>query len=127
MHFSKQRNSKAMTLAAAALCALLLSACSSTRNVPITVQSDPLGAQVMLKLKSQENSQTDWIYLGNTPLTTQRKVSSKYMDNKHSFVVQVMKEGYSDQTREWSGLQMKDASKGDNRIYWNPKLVEIGQ
>lgn len=127
MHFSKQGNSKAMTLAAAALCALLLSACSSTRNVPITVQSDPLGAQVMLKLKSQENSQTDWIYLGNTPLTTQRKVSSKYMDNKHSFVVQVMKEGYSDQTREWSGLQMKDASKGDNRIYWNPKLVEIGQ
>lgn len=127
MHFSKQRNSKATTLAAAALCALLLSACSSTRNVPITVQSDPLGAQVMLKLKSEENSQTDWIYLGNTPLTTQRKVSSKYMDNKHSFVVQVMKEGYSDQTREWSGLQMKDASKGDNRIYWNPKLVEIGQ
>ena len=109
------------------LCIILLSACSSTRNVPFTVQSDPLGAQVMLKLKSEENKQTDWIYLGNTPLTTQRKVSTKYMNNEHSFVVQVMKEGYSDQAKEWSGVQIKEASKGDNRIFWNPKLIEVGQ
>ena len=121
MHFSK-----AIKLAVIGLSILFLGACSTTSNVPITVQSDPLGAQVMFKLKSGE-SQTDWVYLGNTPLTTQRKVSSKYMNEKHSFVVQVMKEGYSDQAKEWSGLQVKDASKGDNRIYWNPKLVELGQ
>ena len=122
MHFSNS-----VKIAIVGLCVLFLGACSSTRNVPITVQSDPLGAQVMLKLKSEENSQTDWIYLGNTPLTTQRKVSSKYLNREHSFVVQVMKEGYSDQAKEWSGLQIKDASKGDNRIYWNPKLIEVGQ
>ena len=121
MHFSN-----AMKLTVVGLSVLFLGACSSTRNVPITVQSDPLGAQVMLKLKS-ENTQTDWVYLGNTPLTTQRKVSSKYMNAKHSFVVQVMKEGYSHQAKEWSGLQVKDASKGDNRIYWNPRLVELQQ
>ena len=119
--------SHARKLAVVGLAVLFLGACSSTRNVPFTVQSDPLGAQVMLKLKSEDNNQTDWIYLGNTPLTTQRKVSSKYMNKEHSFVVQVMKEGYSNQAKEWSGLQIKDASKGDNRIYWNPKLVEVGQ
>ena len=111
----------------ALLSVVILGACSSTRNVPFTVQSDPLGAQVMLQLKSEGNTQTDWIYLGNTPLTTQRKVSSKYMSNEHTFVVQVMKEGYSNQTKEWSGKQIKEASKSDNRIYWNPKLVEVGQ
>ena len=126
MHFSNMHFSKAIKLAVIGLSILFLGACSTTSNVPITVQSDPLGAQVMFKLKSGE-SQTDWVYLGNTPLTTQRKVSSKYMNEKHSFVVQVMKEGYSDQAKEWSGLQVKDASKGDNRIYWNPKLVELGQ
>ncbi len=122
MHYSN-----AFNLAVVSFSVLLLGACSSTRNVPITVQSDPLGAQVMLKLKSGQTGQTDWVYLGNTPLTTQRKVSSKHLNNKYSFVVQVMKEGYSDQAKEWSGLQVKDASEGDNRIYWNPKLVEIGQ
>ena len=108
-------------------CIVLLSACASTRSVPFTVQSDPLGAQVMLKLKGEENLQTDWIYLGNTPLTTQRKVSTKYMNEDHSFVVQVMKEGYSNQSKEWSGVQIEDASNGDNRIYWNPKLIELNQ
>lgn len=127
MHFSKMHISNRIKLAVVGLSVLFLGACSSTRNVPITVQSDPLGAQVMLKLKAGESSQTDWVYLGNTPLTTQRKVSSKYMNERHSFVIQVMKEGYSDQAKEWSGLQVQDASKGDNRIYWNPKLVELGQ
>ena len=119
--------SNKLKIAVAVLSIVLLGACSSTRNVPLTVQSDPLGAQVMLKLKSEENKQTDWIYLGNTPLTTQRKVSTKYMNDEHSFVVQVMKEGYTDQAKEWSGEQVKEASKGDNRIFWNPKLIEVGQ
>jgi hypothetical protein len=126
MRFNKLSISHAKRLAVVALTVLFVSACSTTSNVPFTVQSDPLGAQVMMQLKS-ESSQTDWIYLGNTPLTTQRKVKSKYMSNDYSFVVQVMKEGYSHQAKEWSGLQIKDASKGDNRIYWNPQLVEIGQ
>ena len=126
MRFNKLSISHVKSLAVVALTVLFVSACSTTSNVPFTVQSDPLGAQVMMQLKS-ENSQTDWYYLGNTPLTTQRKVKSKHMSNDYSFVVRVMKEGYSHQTKEWSGLQIKDASKGDNRIYWNPQLVEIGQ
>lgn len=108
-------------------CLALLSACSSTRNVPFTVQSDPLGAQVMLKRKSEGNVQTDWIWLGNTPLTTQRKFSSKFLNDEHSFVIQVIKDGFSAQSKEWSGKQVKSASKGDNRIFWSPKLIEADQ
>ena len=108
-------------------CVAVLSACSSTRTVPFTVQSDPLGAQVMLKRKGENNNQTDWVWLGNTPLTTQRQFSSKYLDDEHSFVIQVMKEGYTAQTKEWSGKQIKSASKGDNRIFWSPNLVEVNQ
>ncbi len=111
----------------AGACVALLSACSSTRTVPFTVQSDPLGAQVMLKRKGEGNVQTDWVWLGNTPLTTQRQFSSKYLDNEHSFVIQVMKDGYSTQKKEWSGKQIKNASKGDNRIFWSPKLIEVNQ
>lgn len=131
MHFNSLFNihssiNRAKKLTVIGLMVVFLGACSSTRNVPFTVQSDPLGAQVMYRLKSG-STQGEWIYLGNTPLTTQRKVSSKYMSNEYTFVVQVMKEGYSNQAKEWSGLQIKDASKSDNRIYWNPKLVEVGQ
>ena len=117
---------KSCQLIVAALSMASLAACTSTRSVPITVQSDPLGAQVMLQLKAGE-AHGDWIYLGNTPLTTQRKVHSKHLNNDYSFVVQVIKEGYSNQSKEWSGKQIKDASKGDNRIFWNPKLVEQSQ
>ena len=108
-------------------CLALLSACSSTKNVPFTVQSDPLGAQVMLKRKSEGNVQTDWIWLGNTPLTTQRKFSSKFLNDEHSFVIQVMKDGFTPQTKEWSGKQVKSSSKGDNRIFWSPNLIEVNQ
>lgn len=109
------------------LSVLMLGACASTKSIPLTVQSDPLGAQVMLKLKGEDNQQTDWIYLGNTPLTTQRKVSTRYLNDDHSFVLQVMKDGYSDQSKEWSGQQLEDASDGENRIFWNPRLVETNQ
>jgi len=113
--------------AVASLSVLMLGACASTKSIPLTVQSDPLGAQVMLKLKGEDNQQTDWIYLGNTPLTTQRKVSTRYLNADHSFVLQVMKDGYSDQSKEWSGQQLEDASDGENRIFWNPRLVETNQ
>ena len=116
-----------LKIAAAGLCLVLLGGCSSTKSVPFTVQSDPLGAQVMLKLRGEDNAQSDWIYLGNTPLTTKRNVKSRNLDDENSFILQVMKDGYSSQSKEWSGEQLEAASDGDNRIFWSPKLVETNQ
>lgn len=100
---------------------IFLSGCASTRSVPMTVQSDPLGAIVLYQLKS--TTRQDWIYLGNTPLDTRREVNKKLLKDADAFILRVMKDGFIDQQKAWNGAEVVDQVKEKGTVFWNPRLV----
>lgn len=108
----------------------LLGGCASTSMVPFTVQSDPLGAhvlyQVQTTVKGSEGA-NDWIYLGLTPVDVRREIGRTQLKKADSFVLRVVKEGYFDQQKSWSGDDLAEQIESRGRVFWNPRLVSSGQ
>jgi len=95
------------------------SGCASKPVVlPMTVQSDPLGAYVLLRQQNTQTTEPEWVYLGNTPLTSQHGINGD-----ENLVLRVMKEGFFDQTREWLPDQFAAELDNKKRVFWNPRLV----
>lgn len=108
----------------AGIAMMLLSACAGTKSVPMTIQSEPLGAHVTYQVNSELKGTTqDWIYLGTTPLDIKRKISNKQLRKAQAFRVRVIKDGFSDQVRDWNGKEIKEEISEKGHLYWNPKLV----
>ena len=104
----------------------LLAGCATTvKTVPFTVQSDPLGAYVLFQVQADHNDKRsyDWIFLGTTPLDTRRTVYKKDLDNADAFIIRVMKDGYLDQEKSWTGQQIVREAKSKGTVFWHPKLV----
>jgi len=101
----------------------IASGCASNQTIPMKVQSDPLGAYVLMKYKGEESADSDWIYLGNTPLTTQRRFHKDNLTDSQVLVLRLMKDGYLEQTREWHGRDLRDIEDEHGQLFWNPKLV----
>ena len=109
------------------LTAAALTACaSSVKTVPFKIQSDPLGAYVMYQVQADKEDPRsyDWIYLGNTPLDTRRAIESRELKRADSFMIRVMKEGYLDQQKAWTGGQFVEESKEKGAVFWNPRLIK---
>lgn len=103
---------------------LFLGGCASTKNIPMKIQSDPLGAHVLYKVRSSvKGSSNDWIYLGATPLEVNRSIGTKQLNNADAFVLRVIQNGYVDQTKEWSGKRLEAEAKEKGSVFWNPRLV----
>ncbi len=117
------------TMLVATLAAAVLGGCASTRVVPFTVQSDPLGAHVVYQVQSEvrgTGGAHDWIYLGVTPIDIRREIGNTQLRKADAFVLRVMKEGYLDQQRSWTGPEMLDELSTKKRVFWNPRLVPSG-
>jgi len=105
---------------------VMLGGCASTiRTVPFKVQSDPLGGVVLYQVQADvEDERTyDWIYLGLTPLDIRRAVHKLDLKRADAFVLRVMKEGYLDQRKSWTGEQLVKEAKSKGAVFWNPRLV----
>lgn len=114
-------------IGAVVITAWLLVGCATThKTVPLRVQSDPLGAYVLFQVQADARDERsyDWVYIGTTPLDTRRSVTSNDLDNADAFVVRVMKEGYLDQQKSWTGEQMVNEAKSKGVVYWKPRLVK---
>ena len=108
----------------------LIASCATptVRTVPFRIQSDPLGGYVLLQVRSDaaDDPDYDWIYLGNTPLDARRAILSQDLNRADSFVIRVMKEGYHDQQKSWTGEQIVKEAQSKGGVYWNPRLVPAG-
>ncbi|KAA3625858.1 MAG: hypothetical protein DWQ08_08865 [Proteobacteria bacterium] len=111
--------------------AALLGGCASTRVVPFTVQSDPLGAHVLYQVQTPGEGATttanDWIYLGLTPVDVRREISKSRFKANEAFVLRVVKDGYLDQQKSWSGDELADEMRDKEKVFWNPRLVPSSQ
>ena len=102
----------------------LLGACAGgTKSIPMTIQSDPLGAHVIYQARTAKEGNTDWIYLGKTPLDIKQSIPKKQLKSAEAFRMRVMKDGYSDQIRDWTGNDLRDEIEEKGRLFWNPRMV----
>ncbi len=101
----------------------LLTGCAGKKLVPMTIQSDPLGAYVAYQIRTGEGQKSDWIFLGKTPIDINRSISRKRLRKAQAFSMKVMKEGYSDQVKELSGKDLLGQIQSKGRVFWNPRLV----
>lgn len=103
---------------------LLVSACAGSRSVPMTIQSDPLGGHVVYQVQSSlKGTSDDWVYIGQTPIDIKRTIRNKQLRKAQAFRIKIMKDGYSDQVRDWNGVEFKEEIREKGHVFWNPKLV----
>lgn len=103
---------------------LLLTACGGSRSVPLTIQSDPLGGHVVYQVQSKvKGTDSDWIHLGQTPVDVKRTISNKQLRRAEAFRIKIIKDGYTDQVRDWNGEEFKAEINEKGHVFWNPKMV----
>lgn len=121
------RNSSRWVLLAGVVAVLGGCASPSVRTVPFKVQSDPLGGYVLYQVQADvEDVRTyDWVYLGVTPVDIRRAVDKVDLNRADAFVLRVIKEGYHDQHKSWTGEQLVKEAQSKGAVFWNPRLVPV--
>ena len=119
---------RASALGIVVLSMALATGCASTRAVPFTIQSDPLGAYVLLQVKtSRTGDSSDWVFVGNTPLSTTRSLNDRDLQSAETVTIRIMKEGYFDQSKQWSPKSLLVEQKEKGMVFWNPRLVRSSE
>lgn len=122
LRIKPRRSSYAGAAGALALLACAFG-CSSVVEVKFTVNSEPPGAYTTFQTLRPEQPDADWLYIGNTPLVTVREVNEGEIESAKSVTMKVMKQGYFDQTKVWSGKQFMEEIDTKGGIFWNPHMV----
>ena len=117
----RHRNTNIKRSLSAALLALVLAGCASTRDVPLSIHSDPLGAYVLIQVQNEDGTSSDWILLGNSPVQMTREVNLR---NATTVSLKVIKEGYFEQIKAWNVDDFIKEHRKQGRILWVPHLVE---
>lgn len=100
----------------------LLSACGANkRDIAMKVHSDPQGAYALMQVKHKDSDQADWIFLGPTPIDTNRTMA---VGELSSVSFKVMRPGFFEQTKTWSGKEFLQEYKDRKEIVWIPNLVK---
>jgi len=109
------------TLFVIALC-LAITACGPNRkNISMDVQSDPLGAYTLLQVKYKENENSDWIFLGSTPIKINKSI---IFSNATAVSLKVIRPGFHDQVKSWSRREFIKEHQQANGILWIPNMVQ---
>ncbi|GAA6137989.1 hypothetical protein NBRC116583_17360 [Arenicella sp. 4NH20-0111] len=108
-------------IAIASLSMLLVACGSSKKNIALKVHSDPLGAYALMQVKYKGKEDSDWIYLGPTPVVLDKKIS---FDGASSVSLKMIKSGYHEQVRTWAAKDFLKEYRQQKKISWVPALVK---
>lgn len=101
---------------------LALTACGANkRSVPLKVHSDPLGAYALMQIKYKGQEDSDWIFLGPTPVVINKSI---VFDGATSISMKMIKPGYHDQMKTWSAKDFRKEYKRQKKISWVPVMVK---
>ena len=99
-----------------------VSACgSSKKNSSMKVHSDPLGAYALMQVKYKGDENSEWIFLGPTPVIADKSIK---LDGATSVSLKVIRPGFFEQVKSWSIRDFKKEYNRTKRISWVPSLVE---
>ncbi len=102
--------------------ALLLSACGSgKKDFKLNVMSDPLGAYALIKVTYKENEESDWIWLGPTPIDISKRVTLK---DARTVSLKVVRPGFYEQVKTWKAKDFVKEHKTAKGITWVPNMVQ---
>lgn len=85
------------------------------------LHSDPQGAYALMQVKEKGNEQTDWIFLGPTPIVTNRAIK---FDGASSVSLKVIRPGFYEQVKTWSVRDFLKEHKQNKEIVWVPNMVK---
>jgi len=108
--------------AIAAICIAIVGCGSTKKQVPISVLSDPLGAYAMIQVEYKKQDNSDWIFLGPTPVQLNRTIK---LDGATRISLRVIKDGFYEQTKSWEAKKfLREYKKNNNKVIWSPSLVQ---
>lgn len=100
----------------------LLTACGANKQqIPISVLSDPLGAYALIKVDYEGRDQSDWIFLGATPVKLNREIN---FDDATKVTIKVFKEGFFEQVKTWPANEFLKEYRDRDKVLWLPSLVK---
>ncbi|SHH87312.1 hypothetical protein SAMN02745124_02311 [Desulfofustis glycolicus DSM 9705] len=97
----------------------VLAGCSSQQPINFRVHTEPEGAHVIYR---QDN--LSWIYLGLTPLDTIEVIPEERLEDEHTLSLRVMRCGYLDQEKEWTGADLEREVSEKGQVFWTPRLIK---
>ncbi len=104
------------------LICLSLAACGSNkRDVTMKIHSDPLGAYALMQVKYSGNENSDWIFLGPTPITLDKTI---FLDDAVEVSLKVIRPGFYEQVKSWKANDFIKEHSQQNGILWVPSLVQ---
>jgi len=99
-----------------------LTACGpNKRDVSMKIHSDPLGAYALMQVKYEGNANSDWIYLGPTPVTMDKTL---ILDNAVEVSLKVIRPGFFEQVKSWKPRDFVKEHSQQNGILWVPNMVK---
>lgn len=105
-----------------AVVAIMLSACgSSKKNFAMKIHSDPLGAYVLMQVKYKGDENSDWLFLGPTPVVLEKALN---FSNASTVSLKVIRPGFYEQIKTWKAKDFAKEHKKYNKISWVPNMVK---
>lgn len=106
----------------------LLSACASKEAVKIKIHTDPEGSHIVYRVADDYNQgDAPWIYLGVTPYQGVTVIDKSSFDEADTISLKVMRHGYLDQVKKWTGKQFEDEYDREGMLFWAPRLIKSGK
>jgi len=102
--------------------AILLTSCASREAINLKVHTDPEGSHIVYRVDDDQDA--PWIYLGVTPYQGVTMIASSSLDDDTTVTFKVMRRGYLDQVRKWTGEQLVEEYETEGQIFWAPRLVK---
>ncbi len=105
--------------------ALLFSSCASKQAINVKIHTDPEGSHIVYRVEN--NLDEPWIYLGITPYQGVTLMDSSAFEEDSMITFKVMRHGYLDQVKQWTGGQFLEEYDDEGLLLWTPRLVKAGQ
>lgn len=104
---------------------LLLASCASKEAINVKIHTDPEGSHIVYRVESDMDE--PWIYLGVTPYQGVTVMDSSSFGDDSTITFKVMRHGYLDQVKKWTGEQFFEEYEAEGQLFWAPRLVKSGK
>lgn len=114
--------SKSIKISSLIIACLLITACGSNqKNISMKLHSDPLGAYALMQVKYKGKEDSDWIYLGPTPVIQDKKIS---LDGATTVSLKVIRPGFYEQVKSWKAKDFVKEHRQKKGILWVPNMIQ---